>query len=172
MTAIALHGPLRTASAHLATDVDLIQGSTRRLLLALLELDEADLAAPASSGLGTKRHVLARLVRQSDRATAALELRTAPIPDDALLRAPLPAVVDAVTSSLGATLAALTTMAPGSPMHAAIGIATEHLAWLELTHVDLADDYAVTHIPNPALDAVAAHLHDEPNSPFAPLVAA
>ncbi|SDH59315.1 hypothetical protein [Agrococcus jejuensis] len=169
---MALHGPLRTASAHLAADVDLIQGATRRLLLALLELDETDLAATASSGLGTKRHVLARLVRQSDRATAALELRAAPIPDDTLLRAPLRAVVDAVTTSLGATLASLTTLAPGAPMHAALGIAADHLAWLELTHVDLADDYDVTHIPNPALDAVAAHLHDQTNSPFAPLVAA
>lgn len=169
---VALHGPLQAASAQLAADIALIQISTRRLLLVLLELADEDLAAPASSGLGTKRHVLARLVRHSDRAAAALEQRPEAVANDALLRADLRDVVDAVTTSLGATLAALTAMPAGAPMHAAIGIAADHLAWLELTHVDLADDYAIAHIPDPALDAVAAHLQDEPNSPFAPLVAA
>ncbi|MFM2475294.1 hypothetical protein, partial [Burkholderia cenocepacia] len=81
---IALHGPLREAAGQIAADLDLIQASTRRLLLTLLELDDAALAAPASSGLGTRRHVLARLVRHSDRAAAELQQRVAPLPDDAL----------------------------------------------------------------------------------------
>lgn len=169
---IALHGPLQAASTQLAADVELIQASTRRLLLTLLSFDDAQLAAPSSSGLGTKRHVLARLVRHSDRAAAALEQRIAVVADDALLRMPSGRLVDRVTTSLGATIAALAAMPHGAPMHAAIGIAADHLAWLELTHVDLGAEYAVGHIPAPALDAVASHLHDDPNSPFAPLVAA
>ncbi|MFM2475514.1 hypothetical protein, partial [Burkholderia cenocepacia] len=73
---------------------------------------------------------------------------------------------------LGSMIAALGSMPVGAGLHAAIGIAAEHLAWLELTHVDLGEEYDIGEIPSPALDAVAAHFHDEPNSPFAPLVAA
>lgn len=167
---LALHGPLQAASTQLSADVGLIQASTRRLLVALRELDDDDLATTASSGLGTKRHVIARLVRRSDRAAAVLEQRAVAIADDALLRASRAEVVDRVATSLGATIAALTSMPSGAPVHAAIGIAADHLAWLELTHVDLADGYAVSDIPDQALDAVAAHFHDEPSSPFAPLL--
>ena len=135
---IPLHGPLQAATSQLAADVERVQTATRRLLLAILELDDDGLAAPPSSGLGTRRHVLARCVEHSDAVAGSLGLDVPSTSSETMLRGSLVSVVDAVTTSLGTALAALTAPAAGAPMHAAVAVAHDHLAWLELTLRDLA----------------------------------
>ncbi|QCR20008.1 hypothetical protein [Agrococcus sp. SGAir0287] len=133
----ALHGPLQAASSELSTLVERAQAVTRRLLLAMLELDDDALAAPAARG-ATRRHVLARCVLESEGTARSLGLDVPHSSIEVLRHGALVEVVDAVTTSLGSALASLTSLPPGSGMHAAVGIAREHLATLQETLEDLA----------------------------------
>ncbi|MFC7430871.1 MULTISPECIES: hypothetical protein [unclassified Agrococcus] len=155
----------------LAAEVELIQGSTRQLLLTLLSLDDAALAEPSVTRLGTRRHVVARLVRHADRRLAAIEGTPEPIADDALLRVTHAELLDRVTGSLGAVIASLSAHPAGAAPQASLDAAREHLAWLELSHVDLGAGRTIDAIPDAALDAVATHFQADRHSPFAALVA-
>jgi len=146
-----LHGPLQAATSALAADVERVQAATRRLLLVLLELDDADLDAPAADGLGTRRHVLARCVLHSDAAARSLGLDVPPSSIETLRHGAVVDAVDAVTTSLGTAIAALTSLPPGSGLHAAVTVAHDHVAWLELTMRDLAIEQHVDAEPSTAV---------------------
>lgn len=161
----------RTTHDQLAADVELIQGSTRQLLLTLLALDDVTLAEPSVTRLGTRRHIVARLVRHADRCLAAIEGTPEPIADDALLRMSHAELLDRVTGSLGAVIASLSAQSTGAVSPKTLAAAHEHLAWLELSHVDLGAERTIDAIPDASLDAVATHFQADRHSPFAALVA-
>ncbi|GAA2171219.1 hypothetical protein GCM10009846_04390 [Agrococcus versicolor] len=163
-----------------------LRAASMRLLTAVLRLGDDELSASARSALGTRRHVIARMARRADRTVRALDGEDGPEPADRLLALAPADLVAALTSSLGGVLGALAEhasgMRPTSPAaRLALAHAREHLAWLELSHVDLHVGYDMHDIPDASLDAVAAHFRDarDPSaasapagsSPFAPLIA-
>lgn len=173
-------------AAHEPTVRDMLpqlRAASLRLLTAVLRLSDAELALPARSALGTRRHVVARMARRADRTTRALDgVEEGPEPADQLLDMPAGDLMAALTASLGGTLGALTEHASGTraasdEARAAAEHASEHLAWLELSHVDLGAGYDMHDVPDASLDAIAGHFRaalasEGPSSPFAPLMAA
>ncbi|WP_344344974.1 hypothetical protein [Agrococcus versicolor] len=135
--------------------------STHRLLGATMRLGDVELLHPAASGLGTRRHVIARLVRHARRITASPgEDAAQRLASDSLLRAPAADLVDALATSLTTVVRRLDDQ-PQARMPEEEGddlCARDHLAWLELTHVDLAVGFEMHDIPEVALPAIAAHL--------------
>lgn len=160
-----------------------LRAASLRLLTAVLRLGDAELVVPSRSGLGTRRHVIARMTRHADRSTRAIEGHATGVePADRLHDLSPADLLAALTAALGGVLGALQEHvgaprgADGAAMHA-----REQLAWLELSHVDLDAGYAMHDVPDASLDAVAAHFRDAraasasddvaSASPFAPLMA-
>ncbi|MFC7431362.1 MULTISPECIES: hypothetical protein [unclassified Agrococcus] len=158
-----------------------LRAASLRMLTAVLRLSDAELALPARSSLGTRRHVVARMTRRADRTTRVLDgVADGPEPADQLLDMPAGDLMAALTAALGGVLGALTEHASGTraasdEARAAAVHACEHLAWLELSHVDLDAGYDMHDVPDASLDAIAAHFRaarasDGASSPFAPLM--
>ncbi|SDH72407.1 DinB family protein [Agrococcus jejuensis] len=164
-----------------------LRAASLRLLTAVLRLGDAELVVPARSGLGTRRHVIARMTRHADRTARAIEGDASGVePADRLHDLSPADLLAALTAALGSVLGALqehtgaTVVADPTAAEAATH-AREQLAWLELSHVDLDAGYAMHDVPDASLDAVAAHFRDAraasasddllAASPFAPLMA-
>lgn len=164
-----------------------LRTATLGLLTAVLRLDDAELALPARSALGTRRHVVARVARRADRTTRALDGHDDAFePADRLLDLGASDLMAALAVSLGGVLGALAEHASGTRTHdeaarLAAAHAVEHLAWVELSHVDLDAGYDMHDVPDASLDAIAEHFRaaraastdGDPSaaSPFAPLMA-
>lgn len=157
--------------------------STHRLLGATMRLGDVELLHPAASGLGTRRHVIARLIRHARRITAAPDDATRGLASDSLLKVPASELVDTLATTLTMVVRRLDAQ-PSVRIPADDGdelCARDHLAWLELTHVDLGVGFEMHDIPDTALPAIAAHLERwttadatatvAGNSPFALLFA-
>ena len=164
-----------------------LRASTLRLLTAVLRLSDAELALRARSQLGTRRHVIARMARRAERRTREIDGDdVAAPPADRLLELAPADLVAALTSALGGALGALQEHAGGmrtasDDARRAAAHALDHLAWLELSHVDLGAGYDMHDVPDASLDAIAEHFRiarstsadGDPSaaSPFAPLMA-
>lgn len=158
--------------------------STHRLLGATMRLGDVELLHPAASGLGTRRHVIARLIRHTRRITASpSDDPTQRLASDSLLKAPAAELIDALSTTL-TTIVPMLDAQPSARIPADDGdelCARDHLAWLELTHVDLGVGFEMHDIPEASLPAIAAHLErwttpdsaagTAGNSPFALLFA-
>lgn len=173
----------RMSAASIDVALPQLRAASLRLLTAVLRLGDAELVVPARSGLGTRRHVIARMTRHADRTTRALEGDTSGIePADRLHDLSPADLLAALTAALGGVLGALQEHvgATRAADDVAASHAREQLAWLELSHVDLDAGYAMHDVPDASLDAVAAHFRaaraasasDDVAgaSPFAPLM--
>ena len=165
-----------------------LRAATLRLLTAVLRLSDAELALHARSALGTRRHVVARMARRAERRTREIDGDDDAAPQsDRLLELSPADLVAALTSALGGALGALQehagAMRSASDMaRRAAAHALDHLAWLELSHVDLDAGYDMHDVPDSSLDAIAEHFRiaraassdGDPSaaSPFAPLMSA
>lgn len=176
-------GPIHRADPDAALLLQQVRLSTHRLLGATMRLGDVELLHPAASGLGTRRHVIARLVRHARRITAAPDDPTRGLASDSLLKAPASELIDALATTLAMVVRRLDDQ-PSARIPSDDGdelCARDHLAWLELTHVDLGVGFEMHDIPEAALPAIAAHLERwtapdatetiAGNSPFALLFA-
>lgn len=176
-------GPIHRADPDAALLLQQVRLSTHRLLGATMRLGDVELLHPAASGLGTRRHVIARLIRHARRITASPDDATRGLVSDSLLQAPAADLIDALSTTLTTVVRRLDAL-PSARIPADDGdelCARDHLAWLELTHVDLGVGFEMHDIPEPALPAIAAHLERwttpdatatvAGNSPFALLFA-
>lgn len=149
------------ADADAAILLQQVRLSTHRLLGATMRLGDVELLHPAASGLGTRRHVIARLIRHARRITASPdEDATQRLASDSLLKAPATELIDALSTTLTMVVRRLDVQ-PSVRIPADDGdelCARDHLAWLELTHVDLGVGFEMHDIPEAALPAIAAHL--------------
>lgn len=179
--------PQRGSTQHAEPDAHLllqqVRLSTHRLLGATMRLGDVELLHPAASGLGTRRHVIARLIRHARRITAAPDDATRGLASDSLLKVSASELVDTLSTTLTMVVRRLDDQ-PSVRIPADDGdelCARDHLAWLELTHVDLGVGFEMHDIPDTALPAIAAHLERwttadatatvAGNSPFALLFA-
>ncbi|QCR18059.1 hypothetical protein [Agrococcus sp. SGAir0287] len=176
-------GPIEHADLDGAALLQQVRLSTHRLLGATMRLGDVELLLPAASGLGTRRHVVARLVRHARRVTASPDDPARGLASDSLLKAPAADLVDALATTLTTVVRRLDDD-PAARIPADDGdelCARDHLAWLELTHVDLGVGFEMHDIPEAALPAITAHLERwtapdangtvAGNSPFALLFA-
>lgn len=176
-------GPIHHAGPDAHELLPQIRRSTHRLLGATMRLGDVELLHAAASGLGTRRHVVARLVRHARRIMAAPDDPSRGLASDSLLKAPASELIDALSTTLAMVVRRLEEQ-PNVRIPADDGdelCARDHLAWLELTHVDLGVGFEMHDIPEAALPAIAAHLERwtapdatttvAGNSPFALLFA-
>lgn len=179
MTIADVHGGVGAASVDAV--LPQLRAASLRLLTAVLRLGDAELGVPSRSELGTRRHVIARMRRHADRTARTLaDDRGGVEPADRLHALASADLLAALTAALGALQEHAGSTATARPD--AVDLALEHLAWLELSHVDLDAGYAMHDVPDPSLDAIAAHFRAARDasdsgdvvsgSPFAPLIAA
>lgn len=157
MTTEALHAPQVDGRAMFAQEVAIACGSSQHVLEAVRRIDVEALDGRAVSGLGRRRHVIARLVQHSERSHALLADRPH-VDDAAILRLPLGELVDRLDTTLTAVVSALEAEV-ASPTYAALVACSEQRAWLELTRADLqADGIWVTAGEQPRDPAAASPL--------------
>lgn len=161
MTMATEREPIHRADPEAAHLLQQVRLSTHRLLGATMRLGDVELLHPAASGLGTRRHVVARLIRHARRITASpSEDATRRLASDSLLQVPASELIDALSTTLTSVVRLLDDQ-PGATIPPDDGdelCARDHLAWLELTHVDLGVGFEMHDIPEAALPAIAAHL--------------
>lgn len=161
MTMAPERQPIHREDADEAMLLQQVRLSTHRLLGATMRLGDVELLHPAASGLGTRRHVIARLIRHARRVTASpTDDPTQRLASDSLLKAPASELIDALSTTLTMVVRRLDAQ-PRVRIPADDGdelCARDHVAWLELTHVDLGVGFEMHDIPESALPAIAAHL--------------